>query len=245
MFKNYLYYASINKDNLKTESYYVLYVDILGYRGLLKSDNDLLIKVKYLLSEIVIGKMYGYTNNPFKYKIFSDNIIIGIKIDENKALERLIGFASRMQSKALLHFGFLMRGSIVRGDLYIDQDIVFGDALVRAYILESSICVVPRIILDADLYNDEYVLRSKYRICSFEDEYKFVNYLHFYFLKSLEDKNRGTHLSEIFTYINDQIIRLKDGTEASERALIKVLWADKFHKHILAKQGVLEYYNYS
>ena len=147
-----------NKLILQLGEYYVLYVDVLGYKKLLNINNDFLIKMKYLVSVIIREKFENYDDSPFVYKMFSDNIIIGIKQNENKSLERLIGFSSKMQSMALFHFGFMLCGAISKGSMYIDQDIVYGDALVKAYKLESIVSKVPRIIIDKCLYDTTYVM---------------------------------------------------------------------------------------
>src|ERR1700756_3728702 len=43
--------------------------------------------------------------------------------------------------------GFLIRGGIALGGLYHSSDIVFGEALIDAYRLESKVAVYPRILI--------------------------------------------------------------------------------------------------
>lgn len=242
MFNNYLVYQKEWQTKLQLEDFFVLYVDVLGYKKLLKGNKNFLVKMKYLMSVIIKEHVDNYITNAFKYKMFSDNVIICIKQNENKALERLINFASRLQSMAMFHFGFFMRGSISKGSLYIDEDIVFGDALVKAFELESMISKSPRIINDKSLYDEKYVSTSNHRICMFDDDYKIVNYLHFYFAETLVDKSREKQLSEIHNYVHTNLLQTKGRCIFKSRIHKKILWVDKFNRYILEKQEVLKYY---
>lgn len=49
----------------------------------------------------------------------------------------------------------LVRGSIAHGDLYSDQRIIFGPALVEAYLREEKLAKYPRIIIPKHII-DEY-----------------------------------------------------------------------------------------
>jgi hypothetical protein len=54
----------------------------------------------------------------------------------------------------LLKEGFFVRGAVVRGPLYHDDRMVFGEALIRAYRLESEVARYPRIILERKIIDD-------------------------------------------------------------------------------------------
>lgn len=81
-------------------------------------------------------------------KIFTDNIILSypLRIDHH---ESAIGRTARAIAQYQLEMakdGFFIRGGISRGNLYIDNNLVYGDALLDAYTLESKFAVHPRII---------------------------------------------------------------------------------------------------
>ena len=64
----------------------------------------------------------------------------------------LIIFASFFQVLAL-KYSLLVRGSIVVDDLYINETLIYGKALSKAYKLESEIANYPRIIINPkDVY---------------------------------------------------------------------------------------------
>jgi hypothetical protein len=54
----------------------------------------------------------------------------------------------------LLREGYFIRGALVRGKLYHDNTMVFGEALVRAYELENTIAQFPRIIISKEVMED-------------------------------------------------------------------------------------------
>jgi len=55
---------------------------------------------------------------------------------------------------ALLEQGFFVRGAVVRGKLYHDERMAFGEGLVRAYRLEQDVVRYPRIMVTADIVKD-------------------------------------------------------------------------------------------
>lgn len=74
--------------------------------------------------------------------------------------------------------GWLLRGGISIGQLFIDDVMVWGDALLKAYYLEDKIVNYPRIIIDknvADEIMDEKQL-NEYLRQDFDNLY-FLNFL--------------------------------------------------------------------
>lgn len=158
---------------IHTSTYYIAYFDILGAKDLINSDdselylnyihnlyNDAIEAIKLLYEEI--------NKIEIKVKIFSDNIVIAIPKTEDaksdkEAVKRslIIDIASYFQVLAY-KYSLLTRGSIVIGDLYIDNNFVYGKGLVRAYELESRIAIYPRIIID-EKYIDIFKLSNYIR----------------------------------------------------------------------------------
>jgi hypothetical protein len=83
-------------------------------------------------------------------KVFTDNIVLGIPIfdDGESELGRMIYLVGNYQSTLLQH-GFFVRGGITVGDLYMDEDTVYGNALLDAHAAEASLARDPRIVLDS------------------------------------------------------------------------------------------------
>ena len=49
--------------------------------------------------------------------------------------------------------GILIRGATTVGDIYVDERLIFGPALIRAYELERDVASYPRIILDSRVFD--------------------------------------------------------------------------------------------
>jgi hypothetical protein len=139
----------------------VLYADILGYSRLsneaIQKDGGLefLEKIRVTLSKVydlvrersnIHGKRLLYV-----VKVFTDNIIIGYPLKnlffdfgETELGDILITF-TEVQA-GLAKEGFFIRGGISVGNHYMDEDIVFGEALLEAVGQDKS-GSPPRLIL--------------------------------------------------------------------------------------------------
>lgn len=84
----------------------------------------------------------------YALKAFTDNIAIGwpvlsdAEIEFDRAFSRLATFQFKMAVR-----GYFVRGAISVAPAYVDEVVVFGDALTQAYKGESELARDPRIIL--------------------------------------------------------------------------------------------------
>ena len=89
-------------------------------------------------------------------RAFTDNLVIGLTIPEpirgydrewgETCIQTVVFYVAFIQAELARH-GYLIRGAITVGDLYIDEDMVFGPALIEAYDAESKLAIFPRVIL--------------------------------------------------------------------------------------------------
>lgn len=79
--------------------------------------------------------------------IFSDSIVVSVKATEQSALFYML-LEIMWLIMQLIDKKMLCRGAIVYGKLHHTQKMIFGPALVDAYITESKAALYPRIILD-------------------------------------------------------------------------------------------------
>lgn len=115
------------------------------------------------LSDTVEGtKRIGFGANENVYpKVysFSDNFAICIEYDEYDfydcyyKLGRLVDIAQRIQCKFMSVYQLLIRGSIATGKLYLKNNLIYGEGLINAYLLESNYAIYPRIIISDDTLN--------------------------------------------------------------------------------------------
>lgn len=123
----------------------VAFVDVLGFSEIVyNSDNER------------IESYYSYLENRFKdhisktklqYLFISDSIVISAD-DTKENLFELTRLLTKIQCNLLLD-KIIVRGAISYGNLYINDEgnIIVGNALIRAYQLESQ-AINPRIIID-------------------------------------------------------------------------------------------------
>lgn len=139
----------------------VAFIDILGYGDFIDNarknnqENRALLQLREALDEsffVLKDKPSDsrWGKRTYEIKAFSDNIVIGHPVILDKDAEAELGhifFQLQFFQITMILKGFLIRGAISIGDLYIDNDIVFGDGLIKAYSAERDLARDPRIIL--------------------------------------------------------------------------------------------------
>lgn len=136
---------------------YCAFIDILGFRGLvreLQTDVSRFVKLQAALT-----KIHKPSNAPQKdwstdFQVQSISDAVAISTVAN--LSGLIHLFNAIETLAvdLLKEGYLIRGALVKGKLYHDDQMVFGDALVRAYDLESTVVRYPRVMVTSDIIEE-------------------------------------------------------------------------------------------
>jgi hypothetical protein len=144
-------------DGPKYEERYCAYVDILAFRGLIAGLGDGSVgldAIRKLLSQIHEHnpQFIGLGDNDFQAQSISDAVALSTRLTAS-GLSILFDTLCRL-SLALLYEGYFTRGAVCRGRLYHDPKMVFGDALVKAYTLESEVARYPRIMLAKDVVTD-------------------------------------------------------------------------------------------
>lgn len=145
------------------KDYYLAFMDILGFKEIVRSascDEILSIyaeaKKQYEIMMTTEDTTHPLFNiSDMHIKIMSDTICIYICSDILNSLPSLIYICIFFQVRMLRHFPpILIRGGISQGALYEDEEILFGEALVNAYLLESNNAMVPRVILTKSLVDN-------------------------------------------------------------------------------------------
>jgi len=144
---------------------YVAFLDILGMKNLVKKDYQDLRKI---FNVVEVGKeLYSNLGVPpgakfisqdqVRMTIMSDSIVLSIDSSIDHAFSKVAGFSSYLIQNFLtaLTFPVFLRGAIVRGLIFQDQNIVFGPALVDAHTLETNVASCMRCIIGKSLNSDE------------------------------------------------------------------------------------------
>jgi len=128
----------------------IAFVDILGFKAIVNGNNA--EKVKEILT---IPKNYFYNQPIKKYRniqisLFSDSIIISFLYTEEHAVYNLLLDLQNILIE-FIYKGVVCRGFIKKGNVYHDQNFLFGPAFNEAYDFEKKM-KYPKIGFDNDIY---------------------------------------------------------------------------------------------
>lgn len=130
------------------------FVDILGFKQLVGAIPHAISfqSVRDILRAAHSIPADHYTSNEsidFRSVSISDAIVLSTK----GSLDGLIHIANAIENLALelLGQGYFTRGAIVKGKLCHDEKVIFGNALIHAYQLETEVVHVPRVMLTRDV----------------------------------------------------------------------------------------------
>jgi hypothetical protein len=138
-------------------SRYCAFVDVLGFRSLIADLGKGSISVQEMRDLLTIvhdssGADHKHWPTEFRAQSISDAVAISTAASRYGLVEILR--AIEMLTTKLLERGYFVRGSLVKGPLYHDNKMIFGEALVNAYRLESEVVKYPRIMVTRDVWLD-------------------------------------------------------------------------------------------
>lgn len=113
--------------------------------------------------------------------------------------------------------GWLLRGGISIGQLFIDDVMVWGDALLTSYYLEDKVANYPRIIIDKSVV-DEIIQDNKL------SEYMRKDFDNLYFLNFLND----CHFCGEMLMNGFQIMQREAGNNIADKTYQKFSWHMNF-----------------
>ena len=172
--------SSIAMDEIKGPAYeehLTAFVDLLGFREIsAESDEarrlrvlEFLVSLASLRGEFDVQSIEQQSGTTTQIKpavsTFSDHIVVSYPIQQisaktgfdesTTALTILYSFNALLAriASAALSIGFMIRGGATIGKLYHSGGVVFGDALVDAYQLESRTAIYPRVVLSSKISN--------------------------------------------------------------------------------------------
>jgi hypothetical protein len=155
----------------KYEEQFTAFVDFLGFSEASEETDDntrlrvleLLRSLSALRGEFDMKSWVDGTATQYNYKptvsTFSDHVVLSYPLDPlwwaADLNERMISLFVTAQFNRLLaqiastalRIGFLIRGGATIGMLYHAEGVVFGEALIEAFEIESRVAVYPRVVL--------------------------------------------------------------------------------------------------
>jgi hypothetical protein len=136
---------------------YCAFIDILGFSELVRrisAEPDVYQGLLKVLSDIRLRTHIGIKGGEaqFRAQNFSDAIVLSSAMTPAGLWHLLLSIDAL--AFGLLQQGVFIRGGVSRQRLHHDDHIVFGDALLDAYHLESKIAKFPRVILSRTVFCD-------------------------------------------------------------------------------------------
>ena len=145
--------------DIKVSRHIIAFIDILGSSKAIITDSQSSLEVVHSAYKDAIhefDKIFHDKAIKPKIKIFSDNICVAVPcpagLDEPCFLA--VEMMSAVIQVAFLKKKYLTRGGIAIGDYFCDDVMVWGNALVKAYELESKVAVYPRVIIEPELIGE-------------------------------------------------------------------------------------------
>jgi len=168
----------------------VAFIDILGFKDIVlansQSKDNVIFKELINAIEQSYKKAFSFgidglsaigdhfeenLTSKFKYKVFSDNLFISYDYEEDLSD---YGFAvywitamSVIYQREMLNKKFYVRGGIADGQNYSNDHVIFSDALIKAYELETKIAKYPRIVVEDSIVRkqdecfNEHIFKSE------------------------------------------------------------------------------------
>lgn len=220
---------AVDKYDRETSPYIVAYLDVLGVASRMNKDREsqaLPLNKLYNLFRSVIElteKDRGIKNlEGIEFQMFSDNIIISKKLSTTSGeriqdIKSVLNCVSHFQCSSVGDgVGWLVRGGITIGELFIDKTMVWGSALLRAYELENSIAIYPRVAIDASVVSELQANQETTEYLSLDfDGIFFLNYMSIWHFA-------GEMVKSGFEKMKDEA-RKPDGS-FSDRIYQKLVW---------------------
>jgi hypothetical protein len=200
------------------------------------SAEELITELEKLLADTVSNSWPKEID--FSIKMFSDCIC-------TSAPPNYIGFiptiATLMSAQsALMRRKILVRGAITTGKHYESPKLIFSDALVRAYRLEQSVALYPRIVVDPALIPsiygaalaDEKTLRvlSNPFLLRDSDGQIFVNYL-----SLVDDPKINANRESTLKIQRELILQGRQQFAANPSIMVKLAWLERYHNFIVQR----------
>lgn len=188
----------MKKSKIEYENRLVAFIDILGFKEIIKQSENDLSKIELISSVLNYLKNWeapekwnlnlieieedaqkkGVENFDIRGKTnttaFSDSIVVSVKVDDNinEMTSTLITHLAYIGA-VLFEKGILFRGGLTVGNLiHKENGIVFGQGLIDAYKLEINSAKYPRIIL-----SDKILKMLNYPIETKRNRYPYHQYV--------------------------------------------------------------------
>jgi hypothetical protein len=225
--------ADVDRESGPYRKHIVAFADILGFKAMIDQVEAGTLHHGALNQCLSFSERLG-RGTP-KFTIMSDAIVISSELEARRTglksrprwkpptteenLQRIFSMLNLLSTR-FLRMGVFVRGAVTIGNLYHRGNVVYGDGLVKAYLLETNEAVFPRIIVSPELIP----FAQTYQIRRHGDEHSFLHILSA--LEEMQDADENTRKYHrlAFTQMRNTIeTRLKECAE-EQRIYKKIRW---------------------
>lgn len=227
-------------------------MDILGFsEKILKNDIPFFnTYLRTLNKELIHIEKNNTEYKSFELKVFTDNFVFGLPW---KDVYGEMELGDMFQVLAHIQLTFIksdvyIRGAISLSELFMNENVVLGPALIEAYKLESEKAVYPRIILSKDVekviaehmgYYVEQEASPQNRTFLIDiDGFYFVNYLYVLFY---DHQYSEVQIKKELLEHKESIIRNLVKFKSNFKLFDKYSWCARYHNFFCVNNYATEF----
>lgn len=222
----------MNYMELPTQKKYVVaFIDLLGVSSAIEAESQWTLDYIWLFYKIIVEKINSREN--IKFKIFSDNILVCKEIEKKCpecAILDVIYIVEQIELQMFNIGASFTRGAMVVDYLYIDNNFVYGKALINAYNLENKKAIYPRVLIDESVIN-LVKGKCKYIILDNDNQY-------FYDFLQLRIDQGKKMLELEFSIFQGNIITNLKRKSICDKVLKKMIWLINYFNKTCIQNGM-------
>lgn len=137
---------------------YISFLDILGFKQLVQDERNShkIATPYYALQDMFASSDKDSSAGKMSLALISDTIVLSADASIPNIVENVVSLTSAI-IREYWEEGIILRGAITFGKLFHDGNIVYGPALVDAYLMERDKAVFPRVIVSKDMFQKHIV----------------------------------------------------------------------------------------
>ena len=219
----------------------VAFIDVLGIKNKIESDSKWALDWMWIFYKNIMSEIEKYSQ--INVRIFSDNILICEEIDEKKpeiAIYEVLSIIEKIEFEQFKIGTLFLRGSFVIDNLYFDENFVYGQALLKAYELESKTAIYPRVIVDESVLKN---IKIENTFISLDDD----NVYFYDYLQAYITKNRDSSFDKLSRFSGNILVNLQS-KNITESVIKKMDWLINYFNNSCEKNAInlkikKEYFN--
>lgn len=209
----------------------VAFIDVLGIKNKIESDSKWALDWMWIFYNSITEEIKN--KSQIKVRIFSDNILICEEIDEKNpgiAIYEVLSVIEKIEFEQLKIGALFLRGSFVVDKLHFGENFVYGPALLKAYELESSKAIYPRVIVDESVLKNIKIANTF--ISLDDDNVYFYDYLQAYITK-----NRDSSFEKLSRLSGNILVNLQS-KNITESVIKKMDWLINYFNNTCEKNEI-------